>query len=120
MGSIPFSDRPLIYEDKQSGVRYLLRQPCGDTETQMYDLIRTLPRDKKKRDDFIARSMTEAQKFNDASIDIILVGWEADKVKLPEFPKDGHPSKRMRIDIKTEILRFYESQKEFTGEEIKK
>ena len=120
MGSIPFSDRPLVYEDKQSGVRYLLRQPCGDTEMQMYDLIRTIPRDKKKREEFFTKSMMEAQKFDDAAIDIVLIGWEADKVKLPEFPKDGHPSKRMRIDIKTDIIRFYNEQKEFTGEEIKK
>ena len=120
MGSIPFSDRPLIYEDKQSGVRYLLRQPCGDTEMQMFDLIRTIPRDKKKREELLGRSMIEAQKINDCVIDIILIGWEADKIKLPEFPKDGHPSKRMRIDIKTEIIRFYNEQKEFTGEEIKK
>jgi hypothetical protein len=120
MGSIPFSGKPIVYADNQSGVRYLLRQPCGDTEMQMYDLLQTIPKDKKKRSEFFSRSMAELQKFDDAAIDIILFGWESDKIKVPEFPKDGKPSKRMRSDLKTELLRFYHSQKEFTGDDIKK
>jgi hypothetical protein len=119
VGSIPFSAKPLVYEDKETGVWYFLKPPCGETESAMFELLDTLPPDPKKRKQAM-QNRAEMRRFDDATIDIILSSWESEKVKLPEFPKDGKPSRMMRWDLKISILSFYNSQKNFTGDDIKK
>jgi hypothetical protein len=118
--SIPLSSAPVVYTDKDTGVRYFLRPSCGETETLMFDLLDSLPQGKKEREQHFTKNRKEVMRFDDASIDIILSGWESDKVKLPPFPKDGRPSQMMKWDLKVAILSFYNSQKTFSGEEIKK
>lgn len=120
MASIPLSAAPVTYTDKDTGVRYLLRPPCGETETLLFDLLETLPQEKDKRKEIMSKNRKEMMRFNDASLDIILCGWESDKVKLPQFPKDGRPSQMMKWDLKIAIINFYNGLKTFTEDEIKK
>ena len=120
MGSIPYSDKPIVYTDKATGVRYFLRPPCGEVEYEMFDLVDSLPSDRKKRIEFFQKNKKELRKFDDNILDIILFGWESDKVNIPEFPKSGKPSKLMKSELKTSILNFYNSQKDFTEDELKK
>ena len=120
MGSIPFSSAPIPYLDKDTGIKYLLKPPCGDTEILLMELSDTLPQEQKKRREFFEKNHREAAKFIDSSIDTVLCGWESGKVKLPAFPSDGKPSQMMKSELKVSVLAYYNSQKEFTGDEIKK
>ena len=121
MGSIPFSDKPIVYEDPQNGGKYFLRPPCGDTEDSISALWDGLPKevfDKKKRVSFLQKNRNILKKIDNGIIDIILKGW--DGKGFPEFPKTEKPSQCLRWDTKIAIVAFYNFQKEFTGDEIKK
>jgi hypothetical protein len=121
MGSIPFSRKSIVYEDKETGGRYFLRPPCGDTEDAINDFWGKLPDEifnVKKREKYLSDHPRVMKEINNATIDIVLSGWEGKG--FPEFPKDGKPSQCMKWDLKISIIDFYNNQKFLTGEEIKK
>jgi hypothetical protein len=120
MASIPMTNKPFPYVDPDNGAKYFLRPPCGDTETALMELSETLPQEKKAREAYFKKMDRNAMGFINSSIDIILCGWESGKKKLPAFPDDGKPSQSMRADLKLAIMAFYNEQRDFTGEEIRK
>ena len=121
MGSIPFSSKPIIYEDKETGGRYFLKPPCGDTEDEISAFWEALPRevfDNKKRVKYLKDNPAIIKKINNGTIDIILSKWEGKE--FPEFPDDGKPSQVMKWDLKMAIIDFYNKQKIVTKEELGK
>ena len=118
--SIPYSGDPIPFDDKESGVRYFVRPNCGDTETAIISLYDTLPKEPNARKKFFSTVSKESSEFIDAYLDIILAGWESKTVKIPAFPKDGHPSRLMKRALKVSITNFSMAEKEIDAEDLKK
>jgi hypothetical protein len=120
MGSIPYSASPAPYEDRDTGVLYLLKPICGDTEVIITGLLDTIPTNEEERKAFFSKLTAESAAFIDGIIDSVLVGWESKKRTLPAFPQDGHPSKQMKRGLKVKIANYALAEKELTEEDLKK
>ena len=119
MGSIPFSGENIHYVDPETGVDYEMRQSTDETEIAIIEFESTFERDVKKRLDLFRENEREYRRWINGHIDIVLCGWSHKKKKLPAFPK-GSPSANMQGELKQQILQWWNNQKYFTGEDLKK
>jgi hypothetical protein len=93
-------------------VKYLIRPVCGDIEYEHNEIIM---RYKEKK---AAKKATKKDEWEtmDAATDLILVGWEGNG---QEFPKDGHPSKYLRAEVKMQLVNTANDINSLSGEEVK-
>jgi hypothetical protein len=113
MGFIPFSDKPVKYNDPETGVSYSLRQPTDEVEMKLIEIRKKYP------DKFGDGNEVSLRAYLNESVDVILLGWGHPTMALEVFPKEN-PSKIMPSRLKIQILSFWNTQGNFTGEELKK
>lgn len=106
---IPVSqDEKLVYEDKESGVRYFFKVLTGANEQEYFDIVE---KSGKGLDQGAQR------KLLDDAIDFILIGWEGENI--PEFPKDKKPSKFFKIVDKDKLFGEALKLNSISGDEAK-
>ena len=111
MGFIPFTDSPVRYTDPETGVVYLLRQPTDEVELKLIDAKNELPEERNEKN---------IRAFINASVDVILCGWESSIQGFPVFPEDGKPSLKMPSALKMQIMERWRESGNFTKDELKK
>jgi hypothetical protein len=114
MGFIPCSDDPIDYVDKETGVIYSLKQPTDEVELKLIEIKNSYIDGVRKEDEKSVRLLVNE------SVDAILLGWKHPALKMPEFPADGKPSKRLPTSLKMQIIAEWKMAGNFTKEEIKK
>jgi hypothetical protein len=115
MGYIPFTDSPIRFNDVETGVTYLLRQPTDETEIELIDIKN------KYQKELDEKSESGVRVFINATINYLLIGWESESVKsLPLFPSDNNPAKIMPFQLKLNLMKVWRESGNFTREEAKK
>lgn len=94
---IPISeDERIIYEDKESKMRYFIKPMCGDAEYETNILLLSI----KDENDRIKTAEITDKLFN-----LFVTGWESIEGKqVVKFPEDNRPSKHFNAKFKGEIV----------------
>lgn len=114
MGFIPFTDEPVEYRDPETDVVYVMRQPTDEVEIALIDIKNRYTEKIGAHDELGIRQ------FINESVDAILLGWKHDTLKIPAFPDDGKPSRKMPTALKMALLARWKECGNFTKDELKK
>jgi hypothetical protein len=121
MGSIPFTGENIHYIDPDTGFDYELRQSTDETELALIDFESQFERNVEKRLAIFNENEHEYRKWINGHVDVLLCGWSCGdkKIDLPPFPKEN-PSAKMPGELKMQILNWWNRQKNFTRDDLKK
>ena len=121
MGSIPFTGENINFVDSDTGIDYEMKQSTDETEIALIEFESGFERNIERRLQIFRENEKEYRRWINGHVDIILCGWSTGdkKLDIPVFPKKN-PSAKMQGDLKMKILTWWNKQKSFTREDIKK
>lgn len=121
MGSIPFTGDNIHFVDDETGIDYELAQSTDETEIALIEFESGFERNVEKRLQLFRENEREYRRWINGHIDIILRGWSCEnkKIDLPAFPK-RNPSTKMQGELKMKVLNWWNAQKYFSRDDLKK
>ncbi len=120
MAFIPFGDDPIAYTDKDTGIKYLLKQPTDEVDIALIEYEKAYPTIREERNKLFEENPIELRKWVSGHLNIILCGWKAPEgVMIPEFTA-GSSAEKLPYPLRLDILGFWKSGNFISGDDLKK